>query len=54
MEFPVKKDNVVHFAAQVKKFEFARKIKSLTAKISRNIESINGDEPINEIIGILK
>jgi len=54
MEFPVKKDNVVHFAAQVKKFEFARKIKSLTAKISRNIESINGDEPINEIIGIVE
>ena len=54
MEFPVKKDNVVHFAAQVKKFEFARTIKSLTVKISKDIESINGDEPIDEIIGMVE
>ena len=26
MEYPVKQDNVLYFAAQIKKFEFARKI----------------------------
>ena len=54
MEFPVKKDNVIYFAAQVKKFEFARKIKSLTSKVSKDIEEINGDESIDEIIGIVE
>ena len=54
MEFPIKKENVIYFAAQIKKFEFARKIKRLTSKISRDIESINGDEPIDEIIGIVE
>ena len=54
MEFPIKKDNVIYFAAQIKKFEFARKIKSLTSKISRDVESINGDESIDDIIGIVE
>ena len=54
MEFPIKKENVIYFAAQIKKFEFARKIKSLTSKISRDIDSINGDESIDEIIGIVE
>lgn len=54
MEFPIKKDNVIYFAAQIKKFEFARKIKRLTSKIAIDIESINGDESIDEIIGIVE
>jgi len=54
MDFPVKKDNVIHFAAQVKKFEFARKIRSLASKIGRDIEEIKGDEEIDEIIGIIE
>lgn len=54
MDFPVKKDNVLHFAAQVKKFEFARKIRSLANKIGRDIEDIKGDEEIDEIIGIVE
>ena len=54
MDFPVKKDNVLHFAAQVKKFEFARKIRSLASKIGRDIEEIKGDEEIDEIIGIIE
>ena len=54
MEFPVKKDNVVYFAAQIKKFEFARKIKRLTTKVAKDVESINGDESIDEIIGIVE
>jgi len=29
MDFPVKKDNVIHFAAQIKKFELGRKIQRL-------------------------
>lgn len=54
MEFPVKKENVIHFAAEIKKFEFARKIKSLANKIGKDIEEINGDEDIDEIISILE
>jgi len=52
MDFPVNKDNVIHFAAQVKKFEFARKIRSIANKIGKDIEDINGDEDIDEIISI--
>ena len=54
MEYPIKKDNVLYFAAQIKKFEFARKIKKLTNKIGRDIDDINGDESIDEIINILE
>src|SRR6056300_255174 len=54
MDFPVKKENVIHFAAQIKKFEFARKIKSLASKIEKDIDEINGDEDIDEIIGIVE
>jgi len=54
MDFPVKKENIIHFAAQVKKFEFARKIRSLADKIGRDIQEIKGDEDIDEIIGIVE
>lgn len=54
MNFPVSKDNVFHFAAQVRKFEFARKIRSLASKIGRDIEDIKGDEDIDSIVGILE
>ena len=54
MDFPIKKENVIHFAADIKKFEFARKIKSLANKIGRDIDNINGDEDIDEIIGIVE
>lgn len=54
MKFPIKKDNVAHFAAQIKKFEFARKIKSLADRIGKDVESINGDESINDIIGLME
>ena len=33
MDYPVKKQNVLHFAAQVKKFEFARNAKRIAKKI---------------------
>ena len=54
MQFPIKKNNVINFAAQIKKFEFARKIKKLAEKISKDIESINGDESIDDIIGMVE
>lgn len=54
MQFPIKKNNIINFAAQIKKFEFARKIKKLAEKISKDIESINGDESIDEIIGMVE
>lgn len=54
MKFPIKKDNVAHFAAQIKKFEFARTIKDLADKVGRDVESINGSESIDEIIGLME
>lgn len=54
MDFPINKDNVFSFAIQMKKFEFARKIKGLTAKIHKDVDNITGAESINEIIQILE
>lgn len=54
INFPVKKENVLNFAIQLKKLEFAREIKKLAIKISIDVESINGDESIDEIIGIIE
>lgn len=54
LEFPVEKDNVFNFGIQLKKFEFARKIKKLTGKIHQDIDNISGSETINEIIQILE
>jgi replicative DNA helicase len=53
-DFPVEKDNVFNFGLQIKKFEFARKIKKLTEKIHKDIDSISGSESINDIIQILE
>lgn len=53
-QFPIKKENVASFAAQIKKFEIARKIKSLSDKVSKDIEDINGTETIDEIIGLIE
>ena len=54
IDFPVKKQNVLYFAAQVKKFEFARKAKRIAKKIGSDIDSINGDEGIDDIIGLIE
>jgi len=54
MDFPVNKDNIFSFAVQIKKFEFARKIKKLTGKIHKDIDDITGSESINDIIQILE
>jgi replicative DNA helicase len=53
-DFPVNKENAVSFAAQIKKFEFARNIKKLTQKIAKDIDDITGNEHIDEIINILE
>ncbi len=53
-KFPIKRENVLHFAAQIKKFEFARKIKQLNSKIENDIDKIVGDESIDEIIKIVE
>jgi replicative DNA helicase len=54
MDYPVKKQNVLHFAAQVKKFEFARKAKHIAKKIDSDISSIVGDETIDDIINLVE
>lgn len=53
-EFPISQNNIFGFAVQLKKFEFARKIKKLTMKIHHDIDGINGTESIDEIIRILE
>ena len=53
-DFPVNKDNILSFALQIKKFEFARRIKLLTSKIHKDVDQIDGSESINEIIQILE
>ncbi len=53
-EFPVNKENILSFAIQIKKFEFARKIKHLTSKINKDVDDVTGSESINDIIQILE
>ena len=53
-DFPINKDNIFSFAVQIKKFEFARKIKKLTSKIHKDVQKIDGTESINDIIQILE
>jgi replicative DNA helicase len=54
MDYPVKKNNVLHFAAQIKKFEFARNAQKIAKKIDSDIASISGDETIDEIISLVE
>jgi len=49
-EFPVSQDNVFSFAVQMKKFEFARKIKKITLKVHKDMDSVDGSESVNQII----
>jgi replicative DNA helicase len=53
-DFPINENNILGFAVQLKKFEFARKIKKLTMKIHHDVDGVNGTESIDEIIGILE
>lgn len=53
-DFPINQNNILGFAAQIKKFEFARKIKNLTLKIHKDIDGVTGRESIDDIIGILE
>jgi replicative DNA helicase len=53
-EFPVEQTNTIKFATQLKKFEYARKIKKLTSQINRKADKVTGKESIDEIINILE
>ena len=53
-DFPINESNIFGFAVQLKKFEFARKIKKLTLKIHNDMEDVQGNETIDEIIGKLE
>ena len=54
MDYPVKKQNVIHFATQIKKFEFARNAQRVAKKIESDISTINGDESIDDIINLVE
>mgnify|MGYP001174497326 FL=1 len=49
-DFPINSENIFSFAIQIKKFEFARKIKKLTLKIHEDMDTVNGSETINDIV----
>jgi replicative DNA helicase len=49
-DFPVSEQNIFSFAIQLKKFEFARKIKVLTSKVHKDMDTVVGTETINEIV----
>jgi replicative DNA helicase len=53
-DFPISIENILSFTIQLKKFEFARKIKKLTAKIHKDVDKVTGNESINEIVQILE
>lgn len=53
-DFYINKENIFSFAVQIKKYEFARGIKSMTSKIIQEIDNIDGSETIDEIIGIME
>jgi replicative DNA helicase len=53
-DFPVNKDNVISFALQIKKYEFARRIKKLTTRIHKDMDGVTGGESINDIISMLE
>jgi replicative DNA helicase len=53
-DFPVKRENVSSFAVQIKKFEMARRIRSLTNKIGKDIDGVNGSESVDEILAIVE
>lgn len=53
-DFPINQDNIFNFAIQLKKFEFARKIKNLASLIHKEIDNVDGTESINDIIQILE
>mgnify|MGYP001187920699 CR=1 FL=1 len=52
--FPTKRENILKFAMQVKKFEFARNIRKLTSKVHKDIQDVTGNESINDVIQILE
>lgn len=52
--FPSKKETVGNFALQLKKYEFARSIQTLSTKIAKDVENIKGDESIGEIMSIVE
>jgi replicative DNA helicase len=53
-DFPVNQSNIFNFAVQIKKYEFARRIKKLSLKIHKDVDEINGTESIDEIVGMLE
>lgn len=52
MESHVRQDNLMNFAAQIKKFELARKMVKISSRIALDVNNLRGDETIDEILAI--
>jgi len=53
-DFPVKKENVLTFAMQIKKFDLARKIKGLVSRIDSDVEKVQGTESVDQILSMVE
>ena len=54
MQYPVDKRNIMRFALQMKKLEFARNSKKVTKSIDKNIDNISGDETFDDIVSMIE
>ena len=54
INYAVDKRNILRFAMQIKKFEFARNSKKVTKSIEKNIDSMTGEESFDEIVGMIE
>jgi len=54
IQYPVDKRNLMRFALQMKKFEFARDSKKVTKSIEKNIDNITGDETFDQIVSMIE
>jgi replicative DNA helicase len=52
LDFPVNKENVLKFAAKIKKLEIARLLHKKLDVAKENLTNVNGSEPISKIIGM--
>jgi len=54
INYSVDKRNIMRFAMQIKKFEFARNSKKVTKSIEKNIDNMTGDETFDQIVSMIE
>ena len=54
MNFPIKLDNVRRLAGKMRKLEIARNLRNEMDVIKGNLNQVTGDEPVNNILGLVE